>query len=187
MQKGQSFVNPRTGEQLEILQLPRIAAEGELAQLKVLRLLRPGQGFPFPHAHLDLTEIYRVRQGIADGLIERRRVRMARGEEWVITPGIAHVNPCNRSRTDLLIEQTFDPGTEAAYAYVEALGDLMSHGRTIRGDLPPVTAMAVFEATDGETYAGGLPVALQRRVVYPLAGSWARWRRTYPPAVKAGR
>jgi hypothetical protein len=54
-------------------------------------------------------------------------------------------------------------------------------GRDVCGDLPPLTAMAVFAATDSGTFASGVPQSLQRRVVFPLAVPIARWRKAYPP------
>jgi mannose-6-phosphate isomerase-like protein (cupin superfamily) len=180
--RGQLFVNSRSGAQLEVTRVPRIAGDAADAVLEVRRVLRPGMGFPVAHVHLDLEETFRVEAGIADATIGRRRLRLARGDELVVARTTPHMNPCNRSREDLVLLQTFDPGTESACRFVETLGDLLSRGRDFRGDLPPVAAMALFGATDAQTYARGVPRSLQRWVVYPLAGPVARWRGSYPPA-----
>jgi mannose-6-phosphate isomerase-like protein (cupin superfamily) len=176
------FVNRRSGAQLQILRVPRIAEEAILA---VRRVLRPGMGFPVPHVHLDTEETFRVEAGIADATVGRRRLRLGPEDELVVARDTPHTNPCNRSREDVVLVQTFSPGTESACAFVEALGELLELGRDFRGDLPPEAAMALFGATDAQTFARLLPRGLQRHVVFPLAAPVARWRGTYPPRAAA--
>ena len=181
LQCGDTFVNPRSGARLELVRVPTIAGEAADAILEVRRVLRPGMGFPVPHVHLDLEETFRVQRGIADATIGRRRLRLGPEDELVVARDTPHMNPCNRSREDLVLVQTFSPGTESACRFVETLGALLRAGRDFRGDLPPEAAMALFGATDAQTYARALPRTLQRRVVFPLAAPVARWRGTYPP------
>ena len=181
LQRGKVFVNSRSGAQLEVLRVPKIAGDAADAILEVRRVLRPGMGFPVPHVHLDLEESFRVERGIADATVGRRRLRLGRDDVLVVARNTPHMNPCNRSREDVVLVQTFSPGTESACRFVETLGDLLARGRDFRGDLPPDAAMALFGATDAQTFARALPRALQRRVVFPLAAPVARWRRTYPP------
>jgi mannose-6-phosphate isomerase-like protein (cupin superfamily) len=182
LQRGDVFVNPRSGAQLEILRVPKIAGEAADAVLEVRRVLRPGMGFPVTHVHLDLEETFRVEHGIADATVGRRRLRLGPEDELVVARDTPHMNPCNRSREDVVLVQAFGPGTESACRFVEALADLLGRGRDFRGDLPPEAAMALFGATDAQTFARVLPRGLQRHVVFPLAAPVARWRGTYPPA-----
>src|SRR4051794_28348888 len=137
---------------LEILRVPRIAGDASEATLEVRRVLRPGMGFPVVHEHLDMQESFRIESGIADAVVGRRRLRLGAGDELVVAPRTQHRNPCNRSRDDLVLCQTFTPGTESACLFVEALGAILEEQRDFRGDLPPDAAMALFAATGARTY-----------------------------------
>jgi mannose-6-phosphate isomerase-like protein (cupin superfamily) len=165
-----------------VVRRPRIGGTAAQARLTVRRVLEPGMGFRVMHVHLDFVEIFRVLDGIADARVDTRTLRMTRDDEpLVISIDTPHMNPCNRSRKTLVIEQTFEPATEGARTYVRTLQTYIAQGRDVRGDLPPLVAMALFAATDSGTYASGVPRSLQRRVVFPLARPVARWRKEYPP------
>ena len=52
----------------------------------------------------------------------------------------------------------------------------MDDGRDVRGDLPPVVALAVFAGRNQQIYGPLLPRGFQRRVLFPLARSFEEWR-----------
>ena len=80
-----------------------------------------------------------------------------------------HMNPCNRSTADLVLLHTFEsPFIGAAERYVETLACYVAEGRDVRGDLPPLVAMAVFAGRDQQTFGPWLSRGLQ-------APSCSRW------------
>jgi mannose-6-phosphate isomerase-like protein (cupin superfamily) len=173
--------NHRSGAEARVTRRPTIGGSAEEAKLTVRRVLQPGMGFRVVHVHLDFVESFKVVMGIADARVGGRVLRLAAGDQLVVPSHTPHMNPCNRSRGVLIIDQTFEPATEGARTYVETLIQYIDEGRDVCGDLPPLTAMAVFGSTDSGTFASGIPQSLQRRVVFPLARPIARWRKAYPP------
>lgn len=171
---GDYFASRRSGAVMEVAACPKISGPGAL---QIRRLLRPGQGFPFPHVHLDLDESFKVETGVADARIGHRSLRLGEGEEFRVPRTDMHVNPCNRSNNDLVFLQTFECATTGvAERYVETLAQFLDEGRDVRGDLPPVVALAVFAGRNQQIYGPVLPRGFQRRVLFPLARSFEDWR-----------
>jgi hypothetical protein len=164
---------------IEVTAWPEIAGPGTL---QIRRVMRPGMGFPIPHVHLDIDEKFTIEVGVGDARVGHRAVRLGEGDEFLVPRYDMHINPCNRSAADLVLLQTFEsPFTAAAERYVETLACYIMEGRDVRGDLPPLVAMAVFAARDQQTFGPWVPRGLQRTVVFPLAKSlderWDRCRR----------
>jgi hypothetical protein len=171
---GDYFASRRSGAAMEVTAWPEIAGPGKL---QIRRLLRPGMGFPYPHVHLDLDESFTVEIGVADARIGHRSLRLCEGEEFGVPRNDLHVNACNRSTTDLVYLQTFESATTGvAERYVETLAQFLDEGRDVRGDLPPVVAMAVFAGRNQQVYGPVLPREFQRRILFPLARSFEEWR-----------
>ncbi len=166
---GQWFVSRRTGAIIEITAWPKVAGPGKL---QIRRVMRPGMGFPIPHVHLDLDETFEIEVGVGDARVGHRAIRLGEGEEFCVPRYDMHVNPCNRSTADLVLLHTFKSSfMEAAERYVETLACYIDEGRDVRGDLPPVVAMAVFAGREQQTFGPWLPRGVQRTVVFPLAKS----------------
>lgn len=164
---GEWFVSRRTGAMIEITAWPEVGVEGKL---QIRRVMRPGMGFPIPHVHLDLDETFTVEVGVADARVGHRAIRLGEKEEFCVPRYDMHVNPCNRSTSDLVLLHTFESSfMDAAERYVGTLASYISEGRDVRGDLPPVVAMAAFAGRDQQTFGPWLPRAMQRTVVFPLA------------------
>jgi mannose-6-phosphate isomerase-like protein (cupin superfamily) len=170
---GDRFENPRTGAVIEVLRVPDVRERA----LEVRRVLKPGTGRAVPHVHLDFTETFVVEQGRADGLSGGRRLAMGPGDELAVPPGERHQNVVNSGDGDLVMRHSFDPVSDFALGYVETLGHLMRQGRTDRqGEAPLTAAFGVADATASQTYAAGLPRALQRSLIAPLGARVARLR-----------
>jgi mannose-6-phosphate isomerase-like protein (cupin superfamily) len=177
LEVGQWFVNRRTGAMIEITAWPVVAGPGKL---QIRRVMRPGMGFPIPHVHLDLDETFKIEAGVGDARVGHRAIRLGEGEEFWVPRYDMHVNPCNRSTADLVLLHTFESSfMDAAERYVATLACYIEEGRDVRGDLPPLVAMAVFAGREQQTFGQWLPRGLQRTIVFPLAKSLEerRWNR----------
>lgn len=171
---GDLVANPRTGAMVEVTAWPEIAGPG---RVEIRRLLRPRMGFPLPHVHIDTDEIFHVEVGVADARVGHRSLRLGPGEEFRVSRYDVHVNPMNRSTTDLVLLQAFESArTDVAQRYVRTLMRFIKEGRDVRGDLPPLVALAVFAGRHQQTYAPWISRKLQRRVIFPLAKSYEEWR-----------
>lgn len=163
---------------IEVTAWPEIAGPGTL---QIRRVMRPGMGFPIPHVHLDMDEKFTIEAGVGDARVGHRAIRLGEGEEFLVPRYDMHMNPCNRSTADLVLLHTFEsPFIGAAERYVETLACYVAEGRDVRGDLPPLVAMAVFAGRDQQTFGPWLSRGMQRTVVFPLAKSiderWEQYR-----------
>ena len=173
LRAGDRFENPRTGASFEVLRAP---GDGE-RDLELRRVLAPGTGRALPHVHLDYVERFIVERGEAEGRSGGRRLAMNPGDELVVPAGERHQNVLNRSGEEMVMRHLFEPATDFILGYVETLGHLMREGRADRqGETPLSATFGVAEATDSQTFAVGLPHALQRSLVAPLGARLARLR-----------
>jgi mannose-6-phosphate isomerase-like protein (cupin superfamily) len=172
MVEKKEYGSRSSGATLEVRELPT----GDSHELVVGRLLRPGMGFVLPHVHLDFDETFTIEDGVADAWVEGKRLRLGPQDVLVIRRGEVHMNPRNRSGRDLVFSQQFTPPTRDAVRYVEALADVLEDGRDVRGDLPPLTAMALMPSRKPQTFAPLVPQAVQRRAVFPVARRLQCWR-----------
>jgi mannose-6-phosphate isomerase-like protein (cupin superfamily) len=173
LRPGDHFENPRTGASIEVLRAP---GDGE-RDLELRRVLAPGTGRAFPHVHLDYVERFVIERGRAEGRSGGRRLGMGPGDELVVPAGERHENVLNRSGEEVVMRHLFEPVPDFILGYVETLGNLMREDRADRqGETPLSATFGVADATDSQTFAVGLPHALQRSVVAPLGARAARLR-----------
>jgi mannose-6-phosphate isomerase-like protein (cupin superfamily) len=164
---GDVFANPRSGAIVEVTAWPEIGGSG---RVQIRRVLRPGMGFRIPHVHLLMDETFYVEYGVADFRIGHRTGRLGQGEQFRVPRYEVHVNPVNRSTTDLVLLQTLEAArTDALKRYVLTLTEFIAEGRDVNGDLPPAVAAAVFAGKDQQTFLPWLSKGLQRSVMFPLA------------------
>jgi hypothetical protein len=73
--------------------------------------------------------------------------------------------------------QSFEPAPDFILSYFETFCHLTREGRTDRqGEAPLSAAFAVADATDGQSFAIGMPHGLQRSVLAPIGARVARLR-----------
>ena len=136
------------------------------------RVLRPGMGFRLPHVHLLIDETFCVEYGVADFRIGHRTGRLGVGEQFKVPRYEVHVNPVNRSMSDLVLLQTLEAArTDALKRYVLTLTQFIEEGRDLHGDLPPMVAAAIFAGKDQQIFLPWLSRSVQRSLVFPLARS----------------
>ncbi len=164
---GDVFANPRTGAMIEVTAWPQIGAPGKV---EIRRLLRPGMGLRVPHLHLFIDETFYVEYGIADFRIGHRGGRLGPKQQLRVPSFEVHVNPINRSTSDVVLLQTLEAArTDALQRYVITLTEYIKEGRDVHGDLPPAVAAAVFAGRDQQTFLPWLSRGLQRSLVFPMA------------------
>jgi mannose-6-phosphate isomerase-like protein (cupin superfamily) len=173
MRVGERFEHPSGDTWLEVVAVP----DGERRDLVVRRMQKPGKGRLVPHVHLDYTERFEVERGRAKAWLAGRRVSAGPGQEIVVRPGDNHMNAWNGSDEELVMVQYFEPAPDFILSYFETFCHLTSEGRTDRqGEVPLSAAFAVADATDPQSFAMGMPHALQRSVLAPVGARVARLR-----------
>ncbi len=76
-----------------------------------------------------------------------------------------------------MLRPSFDPVSEFALGYVETLGHYMRESRPDRnGEVPVPAAFAIGRVTGTDTYATGIPRALQDHVMLPIGAALAKLR-----------
>ena len=173
LKAGDRFENPDTGASFEVLRAPADADD----VLDLHRVVKPRTGKTLPHVHLDYVERFLVESGRARAKVDGRTVSLGPGEELELPAGTDHTNPANAGEQDLIMRHVFQPVSRFILAYIETLGQLMRENRTNRqGDLPVSVIFAIADETDAQSFAAGLPKGLQRAVLAPLIGRYARMR-----------
>jgi uncharacterized cupin superfamily protein len=170
---GDRFDNPTTGASFEVVAAP----DGAARTLDIRRTMKPGTGKTLPHSHRDYRERFVVESGRASAKLDGRAVELGPGDEIEMPIGGSHVNAWNSGDEDLVMRHVFDPASDFALGYVATLALLMPQGKTNRqGEVPVPAAFAIAHATDSQTFAAGVPPAVQRRVIAPLGAAFARLR-----------
>jgi mannose-6-phosphate isomerase-like protein (cupin superfamily) len=171
---GDRFESPDGQTWIEVLAAP----DGEQRDIVVRRMQKPGKGKLVPHVHMDFTERFKVERGRAKLRLAGRKLELGPGEEVLIAPGENHTNAYNGfSDEELVMVHSFEPAPGFIRAFVETFCRLTRSGRTDRqGEVPLSAVFAVADATDSQSFAVGLPHALQRSVMAPIGSRVARMR-----------
>lgn len=146
------------------------------------RIYPPRTGKGPAHVHSDNEQRNVVRFGIARYRIGKESGELGPGEELVIPPGAPHVDPFNDTDEALQMTTFFSPGS----AWMTMFG--RTHAQAIRDgnvdpqqQLKPLHLMLMLNQPGGTTFAAGLPIGVQRRLVIPLLAAVGRWK-GYRPA-----
>lgn len=171
---GERFESPDGQTWIEVVSVP----DGAGGDIVVRRMQRPGKGKLVPHVHMDFTERFKVERGRAKVRLAGRKLELGPGEEVLIAPGESHTNAYNGSSDEeLVMVHSFEPAPEFIKAFVETFCHVTRSGRTDRqGEVPLSAVFAVADATDSQSFAVGLPHAIQRSVMAPIGTRVARLR-----------
>ncbi|WP_198347769.1 cupin domain-containing protein [Nocardia terrae] len=151
--------------------------------LGITRILPPGTGKGPAHVHPGITQhsfllsgrAARYRRGIRSGTLPL-------GDELIIPPGAPHVDPYNDSDEPIVLRTLYSPGPVWMLSFGKTLGHAIRDGNTNSQQELRLLHLLMMLGTPGSvTFAAGLPLAAQRRVLLPLAMRLAR-RRGYAPA-----
>ena len=164
------YTSPRTGTWLEV-------TERAGGNMKFERSFAPGTGRADPHLHQDLTQTWEGLSG--EGMIEvdgeEREFRA--GDRVAIPPGRLHRDPWNPSSTELHARGIFEPINDFIEAYAEAyVHHLTESGRLDDQDeMPLLQIFVTSRATNGRSWAGSPPIAVQKASL-PLLAAVGRLR-----------
>jgi mannose-6-phosphate isomerase-like protein (cupin superfamily) len=159
----------------------RQGRDGEVVSYQ--RRLPPGTGKGRPHRHMAFEQRWTVAGGRLRYRIGREEAILEADQELVIEPGVAHLDPYNPFDEPAVVTNTVSPASAFASVWARTLGQALRDG--ILDDqqefrLPHLMLLLSHEGA--ETFAPGVPVPLQRRLVIPLLAAVAR-RRGYSTAM----
>jgi mannose-6-phosphate isomerase-like protein (cupin superfamily) len=158
------YTSPETSTWIEI-------AERGPQVMKFERSYASGTGRSDPHLHEDLTQTWEALSG--EGRIEvdgiEREFRT--GDRVELPPGLRHRDPWNLGSSELHVRGTFDPNNDFIEAYAEAYAHLLTEGGlNNQEELPLLQILVIAKATNGRSYGGSPPVAVQKLALPFLAG-----------------
>jgi mannose-6-phosphate isomerase-like protein (cupin superfamily) len=166
---GKRYASPDGGTWIEIV-------ERDGTTMKFERSFAPGTGRADPHLHEDLTQTWEALSG--EGMIEVDDVEreFRTGDRVAVSPGMRHRDPWNVSGAELHVRGTFDPNNDFIEAYAEAYAHHLTEGSlNDQAELPLLQILVIAKATNGRSYGGSPPVAIQKAVL-PLAAAFGRLR-----------
>jgi hypothetical protein len=146
------------------------------------RLMKPHTGRTAGHYHLDFEERFEVLEGTATIEREGRTIRAGPGESVAIERGLRHVNAYNARDEDLRLRHVVSPRSEFAECFGSALGHHMEHDTVnAQGEFPNLQLFVILHATREQSYRAGLPIPLQRPVIFlgALLGRLRGFKRRY--------
>lgn len=165
---GEAYVSER-GSRIEI-------TNREGSRMSFERRYAPDTGRADPHRHLDFTQTWEALEG--EGLIEvdGEQRPLAKGDRVRLEPGTPHRDPWNLGDGGLVVRGSFDPCNAFIEDYAEAWAHHMREGTVNDQDeMPLVQIIMIAKATDGQSFAAGIPIPLQR-LFAPLAVVYGRLR-----------
>lgn len=135
------------------------------------------------HLHWRQTESFEVLTGRVRYIVDGREAEAGPGDQIVVPPGIAHVNPWNAGQDEMRMRQWVEPALDFDVV-IETLLGLGRDGKLGPGGQVPMLALAaLIDGVQSKSYRPGAPVALQnalfkvlRIVGWPL-GYRARYER----------
>lgn len=151
--------------------------------LGLTRVLPPGTGKGPAHRHLGTTQHSFLLDGDGARYRRGRRTgRLAQGDVLTVDPGVPHVDPYNDGDRPLVVRTLYTPGPVWLMSFGKTLGHAIRDGKVNSQQELRLAHLLLMLGTPGSvTYAAAIPIAVQRRVLLPLAGRVAR-RRGYAPA-----
>ncbi len=166
---GKRYTSPESGTWIQIV-------EREGATMKFERSFAPGSGRADPHLHDDLTQTWEALSGKGRIEVDGAEREFRKGDRVEIPPGIRHRDPWNSDEGELHVRATFDPNNDFIEAYGAAYAHLLENGGlNDQEELPLLQILVIAKATNGRSYGGSPPVAIQKAAL-PLLAAFGRVR-----------
>jgi uncharacterized RmlC-like cupin family protein len=175
IEPGREWRSPRTGAIGRVIELDGRAVAEFVSP--------PGTGKAGGHLHRDFEQRFEVVDG-------RMRVRiggeaqrtLATGEHVAVPRGVPHQDPWNEFDRPATWRISITPTTPFVRIFIATYGELLAAGKL--NDQETFTflqLMAVLRAGRADSWAEGVPIALQRPLI-PAAAALARLRGIRPVA-----
>jgi mannose-6-phosphate isomerase-like protein (cupin superfamily) len=161
--------SPDTGSWIEITE-----RSGPI--MKFERSFASGTGRSDPHLHQDLTQTWEALSGEGRIEVDGTEREFRTGDRVELPPGMKHRDPWNTSGSELHVRGTFDPNNDFIESYAAAYAHLLTEGGlNEQEELPLLQILVIAKATNGRSYGGSPPVAIQKAAL-PLAAAFGRLR-----------
>jgi hypothetical protein len=158
-QPGQAIENPRTGERI-IFRVTQRASGGALVEFD--HFLPPGPSTFAEHVQLNQEERFEIISGAARYRLSGAEGQAGPGEVVVVPPGAYHLNCWSAGPDELHLRHSFRPALNNE-DFFETLFALARLGKTgPRGEVNLLQLAVIGRQIKSETFAAGLPVAVQR-------------------------
>jgi quercetin dioxygenase-like cupin family protein len=161
---------------------PWFYADGQ-QYLGFTRVLPAHTGRTPAHVHVGVEQrTVLLRGGAARYRLAGRAGVLREGDELSIPPGVRHIDPYNASDQPITVRSLFSPGPVTLLSHSRTLGQALRDGAVNAQQELPLPHLLLMLAQPGSvTFAPGLPVRFQRRVLLPLVATVVR-RMGYRPA-----
>ncbi|MCK6693033.1 MAG: cupin domain-containing protein [Thermoanaerobaculia bacterium] len=179
LQPGQKFVNPATGECVEIIETSRKTGGKHIS----FRATLPrGKGFEVEHFHEIADEIFTVESGWLSYKLDGQTGKIGPGETITLPRNRPHAH-WNADAETLIVVETITPGHDTD-GFLETLFSLAAAGKLDKNGQPPFLQIMVW-LTDlkSKTYLAALPKWVQQTlatVLSPVARGLG-YRAVYAP------
>ncbi|RMI30111.1 cupin domain-containing protein [Nocardia stercoris] len=151
--------------------------------LGTTRVLPPGTGKAPAHIHVGITQHSFLLAGErATYRLGRRTRTLAPGDDLIVEPGVPHTDPYNDSDQPIVVRSLYSPGPVWLLAFARTLGQALRDGKVdAHQELRLPHLLLMLGSPGSVTFAAGIPLPVQRRILLPVATRLAR-RRGYAPA-----
>ena len=166
---GTTWRNPRTGATLTVV-------EDTPARAVIERRMAPHTGRTDPHVHRDFDQEWEVLDGEMRCTIAGEDLRLRAGDRAAVRRGTPHRDAWNDADDDLVVRLTIEPSSRFIEVFARTLGGLMERDAVnAQGEFTQLQLFAVLRAGRADSWAPGIPVAVQKPVVV-LGAALARVR-----------
>jgi mannose-6-phosphate isomerase-like protein (cupin superfamily) len=174
LQVGREYRNPRNGAVGRVL-------ESTEERAAVERELPPNTGKGDAHVHHDFHQRFEVVEGTASLSVDGDERTLGAGESIEIERGVPHVDFHNASDDRLVVRNIVTPAPRFVHVYFASWGRALEEGRlNDQDEFTFVGLLTTLNEANGDSWAAGPPVALQKLLLGPVAAiGRRRGQRTY--------
>jgi quercetin dioxygenase-like cupin family protein len=153
---GQKFVNPNSGETVEIIKTPT-----ENEDIVVFKsTLKKNGGFKVNHIHPFASESFEVLSGTLSYKLNSNEGKIGKGESLLLPQGHTHAH-WNDEDEDLILLQSIQPCGDAS-VLLATLFKLAADGKLSKTGQPPFLQVMVWiREIKNKTYLADIPIAIQ--------------------------
>jgi hypothetical protein len=157
------IVGPGRGERIVFL---KTAEETGGAFLEFEHYIQPGKGYSPDHIHVDQDEKYEIVSGVATYTIEGVEKTVQAGETVIISKNTNHVNPWNKTGTDVLqIHRVTTPEGGAQLFFTTWYALDRADGKNLEKpslEMNPFQISVIAQYLPAKTFISRFPLFLQK-------------------------
>ncbi|MEV6431661.1 cupin domain-containing protein [Nocardia sp. NPDC051463] len=152
--------------------------------LGMTRVLPPGTGRAPTHVHTGVVQRSFLLAGAQAGYRNGGRTRtLSPGDDMIIEPGVPHTDPYNDTDAPIVVRSLYSPGPVWLLSFARTLGQALRDGKVNSQQELHLPHLLMMLGTPGSvTFAAGIPLGVQRRILLPAATRFAKHRGHAPAA-----